>query len=738
MLTDSDPIRLSELRVQAFRGVGPQVSLRFDEAPVTILFGGNHAGKSSILNALDWILFSKDSFQGSLITDRLRERVSWDVRNRDVPASLGTRCIAVFSNGEATCELTRCLSGSRSRSSTAIRVQTFDRTELTDDPAEHFIATQICPSFRDFMSTVYLHQEVIRDVLTIKPEERGDAIDRLLGLAPLRELARALKDAKLARFTQDLDGEIQSLEGQLEALRRDRQRRIDERVSKAAEHNLKPEDLTFARAADLARESLEHLGAVATSAGLAAPAVQLPVDEKDLQTYITRLEHDIQSARTDLPDVKKLAQLTQHKTALSNARAVYEEWVRQRNQAKQKLAEFIKEKGDRARLEVERTNGETRREAKSQELRQHNARAAAIKDAIQCLEAVPSPSEVRACPVCGTAVEGEKLLEHLKREADERLDARSSVLSHEIKELQGQVDQFDHTLRLLGQLETNLSAAESELRKQREPIGNILQIQVSEEDDPQALLDRELANVDVQLAERKNAAEKRLLELKKIEDHYLSPLRLIAEVLAEYARLQELGGIQERVEFKSLRTLQREAASLKAATEAIGTAAAGVSQTAAKQSVERAGQKAGDIFVRVADHPKVRDVRLIVGEKSVGGILRNEYNIEDGRGNSVVPILSQGDMNALALGLFVGLGLASNSARLGFMVFDDPTQSLAEPQKERFAEVLNGVAELRQVIIATIDAGFLTALRSRITKHKRVYEFKPWTAEGGPQIAELD
>jgi len=738
MLTDSEPIGLTELRIQAFRGVTTQIRVRFDNAPVTILFGGNHSGKSSILNALDWILFSKDCFQGPLVTDRLRERVLWETRNRHVGRSLETTCTAVLSNGKATCELTRSLAGAGSRSRATIHIDTFDGKELTGETAEHFISTHVCPSFRDFMSTVYLHQEVIRDVLTIKPEERGDAIDRLLGLAPLRELARTLKDAKLGRFTQNLDNEICVIEQQVDAVRRDRQQRIDQRVSEAAEHKLQPQDVTFKHAEHLAHQSSKRSKTVASNAGLPAPEVPLPATEKDLERYTRESQDKLQSARTALPDVKKLSELNQRKTALSDARAVYEERARQRNHAKQRLADFTKEKGDRIKLEAERARLQACRKVKSNELAQHDARAAAVRDSIQYLQALPSPAEAQQCPVCGATIRGDDLLEHLEREAPERLDARSRSLSQELKRIDTELPQINQTLRALEQLEGDLCAAEEHLRSQREAVGKVLQIEITKDDDPKALLDRKLDQLDEELAARKEAADNRLSELDDIEEQYLVPLKLIDDILRERARLQELGRMQKRDEFKELRTLQRRAASLKAATEAIGVAAAAVSQYAAKQAVQRAGQRSRDTFVKIADNPEVRDVRLVVGEKSVGGILRNEYTIQDPDGLSVVPILSQGDMNALAIALLIGLGLSADSLPLRLMIFDDPTQSLATPQKERLADVLDDIAASRQIVVATMDAQFLDVLKSRVTKRKRVYEFRSWRGTDGPQIAALD
>ena len=738
MATDSQPIGLVELRLQAFRAVTRQACLRFDGAPVTIFFGGNHTGKSSVLNALDWLLFSKDCFQGRLVTERLRERVSWEIRNRHADHSLPTTCTALFSDGKATCEFTRSLSNGRSRSSTSLHVKTFEGNEIGDEVADRFISNHFPPSFRDFMSTVHLHQEVIRDVLTIKPEERGDAIDRLLGLAPLRDLARALKDARFGRFAQELDQKIGAFEAQLDAVRRDRQRRIDELVPKAEEHNLQAQDLTFERATRLAGEGLNRLKNVASKAGLPAPTVRLPEHENDVDRYLGDMNAALQSARTELPDLKELTKLTQRKEGLTSARATYEGQLKQRKEAREKLAELEKKKGQRAKLEREHADLEERHKTKLGELQEHDARAAAANDAIACIKALPSPSETTACPVCGQQVDGDELLEHLEKEVAERLDARSQALSQELDQLARKRAGVVDNLRDLGHLERELEAATDNIEKQREPIGKLLGVALTERVDPKALLDREIGQVEDQLGRRKTAAENRLSELKTVEDQYVPRILIINHILRERARLQDLGKIQQREEFKALRNLQGNAASLKVATETVGYAAATVSQSAAKRLVNSAGERAREVFVKVADHPVVRHIRLTVGEKQVAGILRNEYSIDDGHGRSPIPVLSQGDMNALALGLFIGLGSSANSLPLKLMILDDPTQSLATPQKERLAEVIDEVAESRQVIVATMDAEFFEALRSSVTKRKRVYEFRSWTPAEGPEIVELD
>src|SRR5262249_29101368 len=96
------------------------------------------------------------------------------------------------------------------------------------------------------------------------------------------------------------------------------------------------------------------------------------------------------------------------------------------------------------------------------------------------------------------------------------------------------------------------------------------------------------------------------------------------------------------------------------------------------------------------------------------------------------PILSQGDMNVLALAIFLGLACSSaETAMFGFVLLDDPSQSLGSEYKEQLVNVLDRVAGSRRVILATMDSEFCSGLAERLTKSKTLYRFKGWTEQDG-------
>jgi len=114
----------------------------------------------------------------------------------------------------------------------------------------------------------------------------------------------------------------------------------------------------------------------------------------------------------------------------------------------------------------------------------------------------------------------------------------------------------------------------------------------------------------------------------------------------------------------------------------------------------------------------------------------NSYTFQSKDGTDPTTILSQGDLNCLALSLFLGLARATGDTQpFAFLMLDDPAQSLGQEMKQRLVGALEDVASWRKLIIATPDEGLRDLLMANITKTKAVYDFVDWTEEDGPQVA---
>jgi ABC-type cobalamin transport system ATPase subunit len=93
------------------------------------------------------------------------------------------------------------------------------------------------------------------------------------------------------------------------------------------------------------------------------------------------------------------------------------------------------------------------------------------------------------------------------------------------------------------------------------------------------------------------------------------------------------------------------------------------------------------------------------------------------------------EAGALALAIFLGLAASNkDSGTFGFVLMDDPSQSLDSEHKKQLVRVLNEVASQKRLVLSTMDREFRDCLAAELTKAKTEYVFEAWTPEKGPTI----
>ena len=75
-------LKIKKVEIEGFRGFTQKTSIEF-ENPVTLLHGGNHQGKSSVLNAIEWCLYGDECIgEKSGIRERVgKGEMAWRVVN---------------------------------------------------------------------------------------------------------------------------------------------------------------------------------------------------------------------------------------------------------------------------------------------------------------------------------------------------------------------------------------------------------------------------------------------------------------------------------------------------------------------------------------------------------------------------------------------------------------------------------------------------------------------------------
>ena len=82
----------------------------------------------------------------------------------------------------------------------------------------------------------------------------------------------------------------------------------------------------------------------------------------------------------------------------------------------------------------------------------------------------------------------------------------------------------------------------------------------------------------------------------------------------------------------------------------------------------------------------------------------------DGAPGAALSVMSQGELHALGLALFLPRATAADSP-FGFVVIDDPVQSMDPAKVDGLARVLSSAAASRQVVVFTHDDRLPAALR---------------------------
>jgi DNA repair exonuclease SbcCD ATPase subunit len=89
-------------------------------------------------------------------------------------------------------------------------------------------------------------------------------------------------------------------------------------------------------------------------------------------------------------------------------------------------------------------------------------------------------------------------------------------------------------------------------------------------------------------------------------------------------------------------------------------------------------------------------------------------------------------MNSVALAICFAL-TESLPLKIGFLMLDDPSQSLDESHKESLAKILSELSDKKQIVVATQDDDLLDLIRS-FQPDTAAIEFRSWSVDGA-QIA---
>jgi DNA repair exonuclease SbcCD ATPase subunit len=719
-------LTLTNLKVRGFRGFRGDEEFDF-ASPATLLFGENHFGKSSTLNAVEWALFGDDCLG---TRTGIRERVGWEIANRHLPATdVVAEVVLDGPNGTYTICRTLRKSG-RKAAVEALEFTLPDGKVLTGRAASEHLAQLLRSSFRDFMTTVYQHQEAIRAVLTQEPRERNDAIDRLLGLSDYRNLLDAIKTANPRSWQKQIAGKLESFEYKVQTALKSRESELNERRQDAIEAGIPEYQHNEKAGVRLAAHVQQTLAAFAHEAGIKISATNVPQTWKELEGFDKATRTEINRLRGELPDLQEQKQLFNRQRDIERLNGDMESTKGQMDEIGRHVRELDTQHGSWSAVnqQIGTLNGQL--EDQRRQLRDTNARASLVREAIEYLQKSSAKELAGRCPVCANPAPN--LLPTLADQWEQLLRPLVAGIEEAIRSLEEHLRVLDEVAGKYKEWNRQLAHHAERLTERRKRAGTLLGQPLTDRDDPLVLLAGELKRLQARLEELKRAVEEKQARLNAIVAD-LDKVRLVRDLLQLEEKKKIIERIQESREYKDLEVLRDRVAELIADIEAIRET---VSTSAHKEAQEKLGSAEATIdgyFRRLTRHPAITRFCLAVQPDARTG--RNSYELTDQNGKDLAPVLSQGDMNALALAMFLGLACSADGAgAFGFVLLDDPSQRLGSDHKEQLVAVLNEVAASKQVVLATMDREFRDYCREGLSKTRTEYLFEDWTPADGPSI----
>lgn len=722
-------ISLRRLTIKGFRAYTETKEFSFN-SPMVLLLGENHRGKSSTLNAIEWCLFGKECMgKGTGI----RERINWEVPNRNMKPPGVSVTLELEDEKRQHYVIWRSLRPrGRGRSlEEKLRVTLPEGGSVEGEEAKEKLAQLVKLSFRDFLTTVYQHQEAIRAVLTQEPRDRNDAIDRLLGLSDYRNILTGIEAARLEKEQREIGTSFDGFAGKVEVALRTQRSDLRDRVERAAKKGVKKGQVNEREALKIAEDAKNHLLQFAHQISLVLPDISPPEGWRNLSQFQTLLEGEIRRFRSEMPEVIRQQDLFRERSKIMELREAYRREKERNDNIRQRFQNFLREKGNHKALDGKIEGIIEEIDKKEKKLKEVNARAVLIRDAFEYLSCGVSSFEGR-CPLCGNAATD--LAEHLKVEWEKKVGGEVRKFQKQIETLKMKLRELESLLEEHGRLKEKLEIAKDALKEISREIAQVLGREVTERDDPYVLVNKKLDSINKELKELEDAVRSRQGILDGIT-HLLDQIEVMVDILNSEQKKRIVEEIQASPEYRGMEELKDELAILLDDIDKIKKVAGEISHEEAQQKVGAAEKVIDDYFRRIAGNPWISNIEFSVSVDS--RTARNHYEFKDQNGQDLTPVLSQGDLNALALSIFLGMATSrviKESFR--FVMLDDPSQSLGSGHKERLIEILDEVLKDRMVVLSSMDKELQDLVFSKITGAKTKYVFSNWTPEKGPQVRE--
>lgn len=701
---------LQSVKIEGFRGFPKPVEFDLD-APVVIALGPNGAGKSSLLCAVEWCLFGSE-----VETEKntgIRERIAWESRNhRSAKCLVETELAA---DGET-------LLVHRSQPKTGKGEFWFRLGNAAPIREEGKLRALLGGlEIRDFFTAIHLHQESLRNLLLAKPSDRRQDFYRLLGLASFLNQSKAIFEANLDSLLRDVDNEFEKFEAGLEAKVQGRTADIESARQDCLGEGLTEPDLSRGGLVSLWQDMSSGIQAFCNQYSITGP--KLP-DECPDKRPVEYAREELQKLRKSCPALKDRGAVLAQINNLSGLRTAYLNAEEQLKDAEAEIRKLPPGERDPAKLkaDVQKLDEELK---KCKEKRSEvDAKGAVLSEALTYFEKLDVKGRTK-CPICGHGIDSvEGLREHYEKEIQKKALGQ---LDEEIASAKAKRKAAEDARDRVEKLHGDVKRKESAVGGQRAKIATALGTDLSAKDDPPAILDKELKALTAEKDKLEKQVEKIETDLASIE----TQINNVGKVLQLIRFQDDLGALSATRETEAFKRVQESRLRIEEFVRAAET----VSRSLTRTVEEEAEKRLGAVRDAIGENFKTLTGRSDFPRLAVSPETKFAAQVESSNGlTDALGVLNQADTNCAAISIFLALAVApSVSHKLGFLILDDPSQSLDELHCRQLVKIVSRVADSRQLLMATIDEKLCSQFQKEATKKKRAYQFSGWSPVMAPQ-----
>jgi exonuclease SbcC len=510
------PYRITEIKVNGIRGFNKLEEVTLSEG-ITLLYGKNGSGKSSLLQAIEWGItgkipnmkggdFAREDAIVNMFTKSKKGTVEVSLQDDRGPISLQrTRKMAKTSGGKQLLELK------------------IGSTTMEDDEAEAELEKILDISLEAFPQSKYLHQETLREILLAKPEERSQAIDKLLGTFEVREFAKTLDlDRQIRASTTTLQDTIDTLQREKVQFLINLKRSLEETKKKLLSQGISEDDLTLASTIQKLEQSKTRVEKLSAAYKAKLPgsltfqpdAQSLIEAHRTLLTQISSLDrarleaiNRINARKTNLKSnvtryneiysqlqvlkdtntetltarIKEIDEelaetgseiraIRQKLTSLPHRRSTYETSKARLESDQGKLDGLIKKHGTVEEIQGKIKKGEEDLKTTQGELNKLSDQQRLISQAISHLEA----TKTQICPVCSQDIDNQKLITELRTKVSEEITKTIAQLQESQNQIKAENRSFDEAIDEQQRLSKSLKDLEEDLNKAEEELSKLV------------------------------------------------------------------------------------------------------------------------------------------------------------------------------------------------------------------------------------------------------------------------